>query len=306
MLKKLMMVTALLVGLGMTPLTAKSSWNYTGHITALNGTSITVFDQQYKEHLTLAFDDHTSFTHWIREKPYVRKTQYLTPTALKFGGLVRVRMRDGDRMADAIEVASDVKTTFSGRIKAFDDTSVSVYNNDMDVVTLTYGHDTAFRELFTVKPWIRPAVRLSTSDLKVGARAILFSSAPGSLTAERVDIAREQAFATPVQATPKANTADLLTSAEARALIATANTPADHVKLQKHFLALAAKYDAEAVEHAAEAAAYHKNPNPWERKGSAGPGTSVHCERLAELDREKAKETRDLASAHEHMAAAAK
>jgi hypothetical protein len=186
-----MIGTALLVSLGMTmPLAAKSSWRYTGHITALDGASITVFDHQYKEHLTLAFDDHTSISHWIREKPYVRKTQYLTPSALKFGGFVRVRMRDGERIADAIEVASGVKTAFSGLVKAFDDTSVSVYNKDMDVVTLKYGQNTVFRELFTVKPWIRPAVRLSASDLKVGARAILFSSGPGSLTAERVDIAR--------------------------------------------------------------------------------------------------------------------
>ena len=49
---------------------------------------------------------------------------------------------------------------------------------------------------------------------------------------------------------------DLQTSKQVKALIASAKTPADHVKLQKHFLALAAK------------------------------------------------EARDLASAHEHMAAA--
>jgi hypothetical protein len=171
------------------PLTAKSSWNYTGHITALDATSITVFGNQYKEHLTLAFDDHTAITHWIREKPYVRKTQYLTPSALKFGGLVRVRMRDTERVADAIEVASDVKTTFSGRVKAFDGTSLSVYNKDMDVVTLTFSNDTAFRELFTVKPWIRPAVHLSSADLKVGAYVIMSSSKPGALTADRVEIA---------------------------------------------------------------------------------------------------------------------
>jgi len=193
MLKKFVMITALLLGLSMTmPLIAKSSWNYTGHITALDPTSITVFEKQYKEHLKLAFDDHTTITHWIREKPYVRTTQYLTPSALKFGGLVRVRMRDTEQVADAIEVASDVKTTFSGRVKAFDGTSLSVYSKDMDVVTLNYGNDTDFRQLFTVKPWIRPAVHLSSTDLKVGAYVIMYSSKAGALTADRVEIVLEK------------------------------------------------------------------------------------------------------------------
>ena len=39
-------------------------------------------------------------------------------------------------------------------------------------------------------------------------------------------------------------------------------------------------------------------------KTPGGPGTAAHCERFAELDRQAAKEARDLASAHEHMAAA--
>ena len=190
MLKKLMMTTALLLGLGMTlPMAAKTFWNYEGYITARDATSITVFTADYKEHVKVAFDDHTAMSHWIREKPYVRKTQYLTPSALKFGGLVRVRLRDAQRVADAIEVASDIKAAFSGRVKAFDETTISLYDKDMDVVTLTYGKDTAFRELFTVKPWIRPDVRLSSNDLKVGAYVIIYLSAPGAATTDRVEIA---------------------------------------------------------------------------------------------------------------------
>lgn len=95
---------------------------------------------------------------------------------------------------------------------------------------------------------------------------------------------------------------DLLTSAQVKQLIATAKAPADHVKLQKHFLALAAKYDADATEHAAEAEAYRKNPSFRESKSPTGPGTAAHCERFAELDRQAAKEARDLAAEHEHMA----
>jgi hypothetical protein len=97
---------------------------------------------------------------------------------------------------------------------------------------------------------------------------------------------------------------DLLTSKQVKELIATAKTPADHVKLQKHFTALAAKYEADATEHAAEAVAYRKNPSFMDSKHPVNPGTAAHCDRFAELDREAAKEARDLASAHEHMAVA--
>jgi hypothetical protein len=193
MLKKLVTATALLVGLGMTtPLTARTAWNYAGHITALSPTSLTVFDKQYGESHTLTYDNQTAISHWIRERPFVRPTEALTPEALQFGGLVRIRLRDGlEPVADAIEVASDVKTAFSGRVKAFDDTSLSVYNDDMSVVTLKYGAETAFRALFTEKPWVRGPVRLSAGDLKVGGYVIMHSSEPGALTTNRVEIARE-------------------------------------------------------------------------------------------------------------------
>ena len=191
MLKKLLVATGLLLGLGMTmPLGAASSWKYAGHITALDGT--TIFDKGSGEHVKVAFDNNTSISHWIREKPYVRTMEYLTPSALKFGGLVRVRLREAERIADAIEVASDVKAAFAGRVKAFDATSLSVYDKDMDAVTLAYGKDTMFVELFTVKPWIRPDVRLSADKLKVGAYVIMYSSQPGAVTTDRVEIARSK------------------------------------------------------------------------------------------------------------------
>ena len=97
---------------------------------------------------------------------------------------------------------------------------------------------------------------------------------------------------------------DLLSKKDVHELAMTAKTPADHATLQKHFLALAAKYEGDANEHAAEAQAYRRNPTFRESKSPVGPGTAAHCERFAELDRESAKEARDLASAHEHMAVA--
>ena len=97
---------------------------------------------------------------------------------------------------------------------------------------------------------------------------------------------------------------DLLTSKQVKELVATAKTPGDHLKLGKHFTALAAKYEDQANEHAAEAQAYRKNPTFMESKNPSGPGTAAHCDRFAELTLQAAKEARELASAHEHMAAA--
>src|SRR6185503_13165390 len=93
-------------------------------------------------------------------------------------------------------------------------------------------------------------------------------------------------FFAPQQGTAAHTTAkpsDLLTSKRLKELITTAKTPADHVKLQKHFLALAAKYDADANDHAAEAQAYRNNPSFMESKHPAGPGTAAHCDRFAAL-----------------------
>jgi hypothetical protein len=97
---------------------------------------------------------------------------------------------------------------------------------------------------------------------------------------------------------------DLLTSKQVQELVATAQTPADHVKLQKHFLAVAAKYDAEAAEHADLAKALRKNPTGL----GSRPGSAViqadHCDRLAGLTRDAAKESRELAAVHGQMASA--
>jgi hypothetical protein len=96
----------------------------------------------------------------------------------------------------------------------------------------------------------------------------------------------------------------LLTAKQVQELIATAKTPADHMKLSKHFAALAAKYDAEAADHEMVAKAYRSLPTASETKRPGAPDTALHCDRLAESARAAAKEARELAAAHEHMAAA--
>lgn len=99
-----------------------------------------------------------------------------------------------------------------------------------------------------------------------------------------------------------AQTADLLTSKQARDLVVTANTSDDHMKLSRHFTALAAKYDAEAADHHDLAAAYRKAPTASETKRPGAPDTAAHCERFAQSTARAAKEARALAAAHERMA----
>ena len=98
-------------------------------------------------------------------------------------------------------------------------------------------------------------------------------------------------------------TTDLLTSRQARDLVATARTPDDHTKLSRHFAALAAKYDAAAAEHQELAAAYRKAPTASETKRPGTPDTAAHCERFAKATADAAREARALATAHERMAA---
>ena len=96
---------------------------------------------------------------------------------------------------------------------------------------------------------------------------------------------------------------DLLPSKQVKDLVVAAQTPADHVKLQKHFLAVAAKYDAEAAEHTDLAQSYRKPPVGRLMPGSY-PKKAEHCDRLTQTLRDAAKEARELASEHGQMATA--
>jgi hypothetical protein len=217
-------------------------------------------------------------------------------------------------LVSAIGIALPGKAAASqsvvGRITGYDATSLSV--RDREILTVTLDERTTYTRIVTQKPW-QADTTLNAGALSVGrfVAVHLRENEPG--VAEWVQISTDTprvAFAagpspaffapqTGASAAAKAKSSDLLTSNQVKALIAKANTAADHVKLQKHFPALAAKYDADATEHAADAAAYRKNPTFADSKNPAGPGTAAHCDRFAELDRQAA---RDLASAHEHMA----
>ena len=104
----------------------------------------------------------------------------------------------------------------------------------------------------------------------------------------------------------QSKSSDLLTSKQAQELAMTAKTPADHATLQKHFLALAAKYDAEAADHAGLAEAYRKGVNV----GRLAPGTdssrAKHCDHLSGSLKDAATDAREIAGEHGTMAAAHK
>ena len=104
-------------------------------------------------------------------------------------------------------------------------------------------------------------------------------------------------------AAQESNSKDLLPSKQVKELVASAKTPADHTKLQKHFVALAAKYEAEAAEHADLALTYRKPPVGRLMPGSY-PKKAEHCDRLTQTLRDAAKEARELAAEHGQMASA--
>ena len=109
----------------------------------------------------------------------------------------------------------------------------------------------------------------------------------------------------PFLAAEDAKNPDLLPQKQVKELVANARTPADHVKLAKHFTALAAKYEAEATEHAELADVYRKNPRRPRVEAALAPDTAGHCDRLVQLNRESARAALDVAADHERMAKAA-
>jgi hypothetical protein len=79
-------------------------------------------------------------------------------------------------------------------------------------------------------------------------------------------------------------------------LAMTAKTRADHLALEEYFATLARKNTAEAEDHVAMAKAYRAGV----RKGTYDP--AVHCDRLAGLAREAAKEAAAAATLHKQLA----
>jgi len=87
------------------------------------------------------------------------------------------------------------------------------------------------------------------------------------------------------------------TEQELNAMAAKANTPADHRALEEYFLTLAKQYTADATEHATTASAY---------RGTKIAQAAAHCDRLAALSRDEAKEATAAAAMHKQLAGVAR
>ena len=87
------------------------------------------------------------------------------------------------------------------------------------------------------------------------------------------------------------------TAAELSALAAKANTPADHHRLEEYFQTLAKRYTAEANEHTTMAQAY---------RGTRISQAAAHCDRLAMLSSDSAKEATAAAAMHKNLAGIAR
>jgi hypothetical protein len=190
-------------------------------------------------------------------------------------------------------------------------TSLSV--TDKEVVTLAIDQRTTFTKWITQKPWGEDT-RLDARALRVGALVSVHTRRDDGAIADWVQIATDMPLRVPVTVatvarspvatagSAQAAASDELRPNEVVTLIANATTRGNHLKLAKHFGAVAARNDAEVAEHVAEAKAYRSAPNPHETKRPGSPATAAHCDRLAEAARAAAKAARQLAHHHAEMA----
>jgi hypothetical protein len=95
-----------------------------------------------------------------------------------------------------------------------------------------------------------------------------------------------------------------LTNSEVKALIKTAETKAEHERIAQYFEAEAAKYDAEAKDHAELAGIYQKSTPSAKPPGPSQ--TFNHCDSLSKSLQKAADDARALAAEHRQMAHEAK
>jgi hypothetical protein len=287
MLKKIATLAAFAAALGVGAANARAN-TIAGRVTSFSPTSITVLD---KEAVTIGLNRETAFTKLIVQKPWQENTQ-LAFSALAVGRYVVVHANNG--VATWVQVNTD--RTFFVK-EAFTTVEPSV------VVPSVFSTEAARHraEAAALRRAPNPAESKRPGSPGTAAHCERIAARLEAEARIAPAYAAPAATASPA-AIAQAKPGDLLASKEVQDLIANAKTPADHLKLARHFTALAARYDAEAVDHAAEAKAYRSGPNAAESKRPSSPGTAAHCDRLAKAAREAATAARDLANDHEKMA----
>ena len=281
MLKKITTLAAFAAAFGLVAANATAN-TFGGRVTGFSPTSISVLD---KEIVTVGMNGDTAFTKLIVQKPW-QEAMTLTFSALTVGRFVVVHADNG--------VATWVQVNLNRPAYAAD-----VFTFEPRTVPLAFSTEAARH-------------RSEAAALRAVPNASE-SKRPGSpgtaVHCDRIaDRLEKAAGAAPAYANPAApaiaqsNPGDILSGKEVRDLIANAKTPAEHRKLAKHFAAIAARYEADAVDHVAEAKAYRSAPNAAESKRPGSPDTAAHCDRLADAARNAATAARELARDHEQMA----
>ncbi len=108
--------------------------------------------------------------------------------------------------------------------------------------------------------------------------------------------------ATTFAQTPSAQQAkpEHLSMRQLNALIVSARTPAEHLRIAKYYQAKALDYLAQATEHQQMVAAYKANSSLSNDKNRAS--TIDHCEYYVRAFKDLAVKTQELAQLHEQMA----
>ena|SRR5215471_13572511 len=291
MLKKLALVvgTGAIVALAV-PSNALASRTIAGRITAYTPSSLSILD---KETVTVGLDSRTVFTKLVTQKPWQESTQ-VDARALAVGRFVSVRVAEWGNVAEWVQVATDLRSfeSIANKAGAFVPPAFTTGNAEADA---HLAMAMAYRRSPNASESKRPGSVGTAAHCERRARELTAGSTP-------VVPGTPGAVPPGYAAVGAAAQGDILSAAEVRDLIANAKTPAEHRKLSKHFAAVAAKYEAEATEHAAEAEAYRKAPNASESKRPGHPDTAAHCDRLAKAAREAAAAAKSLADDHERMA----
>jgi len=289
MMKRFTTLAALVAAIGiLVPATAFAA-TVAGRVTSFSPTSISVFDSEV---VTIGIGSQTVFTKLVTQKPWQEDTA-LTARALRVGRYVVVHANGG--MANWVQVATDRPVYFARTFTAFEPRTAVT-----SAFTTEAGRHRAEAARLRAAPHASESKRPGSPGTAVHCDRIAnrLDAAAGIGPAAGAAVAN---LATPA-AVLQPPSGDLLSAKEVRDLIANAKTPAEHRKLGRHFAAVAARYDAEAADHAAEAKAYRSAPTASESKRPGGPDTALHCDRLADAARNAATAARDLARDHEQMA----
>lgn len=128
------------------------------------------------------------------------------------------------------------------------------------------------------------------------------------LTISALAIAQDQASNVDklTQSEATARVKNITTKKQVKALVSSAKTPEDHLKLAAYFSQEADRLEADAKGHAELADVYRQHPHTTGGGKQSGTGsvfqTAEHCDSAAKSLREAAKDLRELAVEHEQMA----